>query len=84
MIAHSAGIMRMLQLVPVIRDRPVRTVRDQGQSAQNVIDGYNVYDRFWLRLIEKLGSGVGHLPPPVRLPPAGWGENLFRLCYLIH
>ena len=74
MIAHSAGIMRRLQLVPVIRDRPVRTVGDQDQSAQNVIDGHNVYDRFWLRLIEELGTGVGHLPPPVGLPPAGWSE----------
>ena len=83
-IAHSAGVMRRLQLVPVKRDRPVRTVWDQGQSAQNVVDRDNVDDRLWLLLIEELGSSVGHLPPPDLLPPAGWGENLFRLCYLIH
>ena len=73
-IAHSAGVMRRLQLVPIKRDHPVRTVWDQGQSAQNVIDRDNVDDRLWLRLIEELRSSVGHLPPPVGLPPAGWSE----------
>ena len=70
-IAHPPGIMRMLQLVPGMRDRPVRAVGDQGQSAQNVMGRDNVDNRVWLRLIEELGSRVGNLPPPVRQPPAG-------------
>jgi hypothetical protein len=41
-IAHSPGIVRRLLLVPVIRDRPVRAVGDQGQSAQDVMDRDNV------------------------------------------
>ena len=80
-IANSPGIVRRLQLVPVIRDRPVRAVGDQGQSAQDVMDRDNVDDRFRLRLIEELGSSVGNLPPPVRLPPAGW-SGLVSECAL--
>ena len=74
-IANSPGIVRRLQLVPVIRDRPVRAVGDQGQSAQDVMDRDNVDDRFRLRLIEELGSSVGNLPPPVRQPPAGCAQK---------
>ena len=84
MITHSAGIMRNLQLVPVIPDRPMCTVGDKGQSAQNVIDRDDVDDRLWLRLIEELGSRVGHLPPPVRLPPSGWSETSFSMCTNVH
>ena len=70
--------MRRLQLVPVMRDRPVRAVGDQGQSAQNVMDRDNVDNWIWLRLIEELGSRVGNLQPPVRQPPGT------EKCTLVH
>ena len=69
-IAHPSGIMRALQLVPVIWNRPVHAVGDQGQSTQNISDRDDVDDRPGLWLIEELGSRVCDLPPPVRLPPA--------------
>ena len=83
-ITHPPGIMRRLQLVPVMRDRPVRAVGDQGQSAQNVMDRDNVDNRVWLRLIQELGSRVGNLPPPVRQPPAGWSEACRKVCTKVH
>ena len=77
-IAHPPGIMRRLQLVPVMRDRPVHAVGDLGQSAQNVMDRDNVDNRIWLQLIEELGSRVGNLPPPVQQPPRT------EKCTLVH
>ncbi len=67
-IAHPSGIMRALQLVPVIWNRPVHwhAVGDQGQSAQNIPE--DDWPGLWL--IEELGSRVCDLPPPIRLPPA--------------
>ncbi len=57
-ITHPSGIMRALQLVPVLWNRPVHAVGDQGQSTQNVSDRDNVddSDRQALWLIEELGS----------------------------
>ena len=66
------------------RDRPMCTIGDKGQSAQNVTDRYNVDDRLRLWLIEELGSRVGHLSPPVRLPPSGWRESSFSMCTYVH
>ena len=76
-IAHPSGIMRALHLVPVIWNRPVHAVGDQGhwQSAQNIPDRDDVDDWPGLWLIEELGSRVCDLPPPVRLPPAARYET---------
>ena len=83
-ITHSAALMRKLQLVPVIRDSPMHTIGDQCQSTKNVMDRDNVDDWLWLWLIEEFCSCVGHLPPPIRLSPAGWREISFRMCTLVH
>ena len=74
-IAHPSGIMRALHLEPVIWNRPVHAVGDQGQSAQNIPDRDDVDDWPGLWLIEELGSRVCDLPPPVRLPPAARYET---------
>ena len=80
---RTAVVMRKLQLMPVIRDSPMHTIGDQCQSTKNVMDRDNVDDWLWLWLIEELCSWVGHLPPPIRLSPAGWSEISFRMCTLV-
>jgi hypothetical protein len=74
-IAQPSGIMRALQLVPVIWNRPVHAAGDQGQSAQNISDRDDVDDRPGFCLIKELGSRVCDLPPPVRLSPAARYET---------
>ena len=81
-IANLSGIMRDLHLVPVIWNRPVHAVGDQGQSAQNIPDRDDVDDWTGLWLIEELGSRVCDLPPPVRLPPAARYETSSEHKYL--
>jgi hypothetical protein len=76
LIANTLGEVRSLQLVPLIRDLPVRSVGDQGQVTQNVLDKDNKDYRLWLWLKEELGSGVGDLLPPIWLPPAGWCKSI--------
>ncbi len=51
-IAHPLGIMRALHLVPVIWNRPVHAIGDQGRSAQNIPDRHYVDDWQGLWLIE--------------------------------
>jgi hypothetical protein len=82
LIADTSGEMRPLHLVPLIRDRPVPSVGDQGQATQNVLDRDKIDYRLWLGLIEELGSGVGDLPPPIWLPPAGWYKSNCQMMYL--
>ena len=82
LIANTPGEVRSLQLVQLIRDRPVRSVGDQGQATQNVLDRDNIDDRLWLGLIEELVSGIGDLPPPIWFPPAGWYKSSSQIFYL--
>jgi hypothetical protein len=82
LIANTPGEVRSLQLVQLIRDRPVRSVGDQGQATQNVLDMINIDDRIWSGLIEELGSGVGSLPPPIWLSPAGWYKSYSQYLHL--
>ena len=76
-IAHPLGKIRALHLVPIIWNRPVHAVGDQGQSAQtrNIPDRDDVDDWPGLWLIEELGSRECDLPPPVRLLPAARYET---------